>query len=213
MNGHRDLDKLKSRTASPSDNGHTSRVNPAEVTVGEVIDDDSNHPSSDDESDGHSDKESGDESADGFFDNTAVAPSEEVYSKFIQKYTENCSQVKVIQNWRAFDRERGRIMAKMVLRSLRSGLSEGATAWHRRKETKGHYIGKKNRAFENSFGKKHLWPGDLPEYRHENMKQEFINWMKIFGREVEYASFISEGNDCIRLHWEIEVSKYLENNN
>ena len=109
MNGHRDLDKLKSRTASPSDNGHTSRVNPAEVTVGEVIDDDSNHPSSDDESDGHSDKESGDESADGFFDNTAVAPSEEVYSKFIQKYTENCSQVKVIQNWRAFDRERGRI--------------------------------------------------------------------------------------------------------
>jgi hypothetical protein len=248
VNGHRDLDKLKSRTASPSDNGHTRGVNrsvvdPAEVTVGVGMDDDSSDPSSDDESDSQSDNGSDnesddesdkpddesdtdsdgqsndgagsdDESADDFFDSTAVTPSEEACSKFIQKYTENCSQVKVIQNWRAFDRERGRIMAKAVLRNLRSGLSEGISDCHRRNEIKGRYIGKKkNDLFEASFGKKHLWPGDLPEYRHENMKQEFINWMKIFGWEVKDASFRLEGNDCISLHWEIKVPKYLENNN
>ena len=82
LNGHRDLDKVKRRTASTS-NGHTSRVNPAEVTVGEVMDDDSSHPSSDDEesddesdklddesnttSDTESDGQSNDESADDFF--------------------------------------------------------------------------------------------------------------------------------------------------
>jgi hypothetical protein len=243
VNGHRDLVKVKSRKASPSDNGHTIGVNrsvvgPAEVTHGEVMDDNSSDPSSDDESDNESNSVSDDESdkpddesdtasdgqsndgagsddesADDFFDNTAVTPSEELYSKFIQKYTENCSQVKVIQNWRAFDRERGRLMAKDVLRNLRSGLSAGVHGWHRSKEIQGRYIGrKKHDLFEYSFGKKHLWQGDLPEYRHENMKQEFINWMKIFGWEVEYASFRLEGKDCIRLHWEIKVPKYLENN-
>ena len=191
-----DLVKHQTTTPAASDNGRTNQV--------DHLPDDHSHDTSSD-SDGYASIDLSEESADDSLINTRSRTRDEieqVHSKFIQKYSKSCSQKKVLQNWRAFDKERGRRMAKVALKHLKSGFDSGSFAWTRKKG--GYYVGTKNGFFGNSYGTRDFWPGRLPEARLENIKQEFIKWMKVFGWEVDEVTLNLE-DDKLVFDWEIEV--------
>lgn len=70
--------------------------------------------------------------------------------------------------------------------------------------------------YGNSCGKRPFWPGDLPEFRLENIRQEFVKWMKMFGWEVEEVIFDltkEEKKDLVYLWWKVKVPENWHNDN
>lgn len=127
-------------TPSPSDNGRQIQVNRQTDVVGRASinsigsgndnsdDDDYTREDSDIELDDYSRNDS---------DCIPHNVIKEFYPKFIQEYSASCSQGKVLQEWRGFDKERGRRMAKRVLDLLKSGRNSACISWHRSEEPKG----------------------------------------------------------------------------
>jgi hypothetical protein len=207
-------------TPSPSDSGRQIQVNRqtdvvARASINSI---ESENDSSDDDDYTHqdSDAELGDDPRD---DSQYISHKviEEFYPKFIEKYSVSCNQAKILQEWRVFDKERGRRMAKIALDSLKSGIHSAWNEWSRNKEVKGRYVGVRDE-YGNSFGQRPCWPGDLPEFRLENIRQEFVKWMKMFGWEVEDVTFdLIDGEerkeDTVSFWWTVTVPENWQNDN
>lgn len=170
---------------------------------------------SDDSSDGdnYSMLDSDVDSDDDYFDNSNAQTREEVEqsrAKFIEKYSKSCMQAKVFEGWRDFDKDQGRRWAKGALKEIKSGSTFGQVEWRRSQKRKGRYIGFRNNTYGNSVGKRPYWPGDLPEFRFSNIKQEFVSWMKIFGWEVDTVTLTMEeateaADDKLCWEWSIKI--------
>jgi hypothetical protein len=70
----------------------------------------------------------------------------------------------------------------------------------------------------NSFGQRPFWPGDLPQFRLENIRQEFVKWMKMFGWEVEDVNFEliageERKEDKVDFCWTVTVPENWQNDN
>jgi len=208
-------------TPSPSDNGRQIQVN-RQTDVGarasiNSIESENDSSDDDDYSQQDSDAELGDDPR---YDSLYISRKviEEFYPKFIEKYSASCNQEKILQDWRAFDKERGRRMAKVALDILKSGIHSAQNEWSRSTEVKGRYVGIVDSSWGNSLGRRPFWPGDLPKFRLENIKQEFVKWMKMFGWEVEDVTFeLIDGEerkeDKVDFWWTVTVPENWQNDN
>jgi hypothetical protein len=61
------------------------------------------------------------------------------------------------------------------------------------------------------IGTKFIWPGDLPKFRLENIRREFISWMNTFGWETEDVTFSVEDENKLEWNWEIKVPEDWQN--
>lgn len=168
--------------------------------------DDMPNDSSDDDS--YSLLDSDVDSGDDYFHNSNA--------KFVEKYSKSCIQAKIFEAWRDFDKDQGRQWAKTALKHIKSGFTSCRFEWRRSQERKGRYVGFRHNTSGNSVGKRPYWPGDLPDFRIENIKQEFINWMKIFGWEVDTVKLTMEeaaeaADDKLLLEWSIKIPESWQN--
>ena len=224
-----DIKETQICTPPPSDSGRQIQVNRqtdvvARASINSIG---SENDSSDDDDYTHqdSDAELGDDHRD---DSQSISHKviEEFYPKFIEKYSVSCNQEKILQDWRAFDKERGRRLAKQALDVLKSGLDSCSDKWLRSEQVKGRYVGvnSKDGMFGNSIGKRPFWLGDLPKFRLENIRREFVKWMEMFGWQVEKVIFDSkkkeeeeeddeeDDDDTIYFEWKVKVPENWHNN-
>jgi hypothetical protein len=136
---------------------------------------------------------------------------EEVWNKFAQKYSKSHMQSIVLQDWQVFDKEYARKLAKDALKSLKSGIHEGGIATFR-EEGEG-WVDRKNETWDSStLGTKFVWPGDLPKFRLENIRREFISWINTFGWVIEAVTFsVTDDEDSLEWNWEIKVPENWQN--
>lgn len=135
---------------------------------------------------------------------------EEVWNKFSQKYSKSHMQNIVFQDWQVFDKEYARQLVKDSLRGLKSGIHEGT--WTMIREEGRLWVDQKNGTWDDSMiGTKFIWPGDLPKFRLENIRREFISWMNTFGWETEDVTFSVEDENKLEWNWEIKVPEDWQN--
>ena len=116
----------------------------------------------------------------------------------------------ILQEWQIFDKEYARIMAKDALRCLKSGINEGGIAFIREGRQ---WVDRKNGTWDSSMmGTKFVWLGDLPKFRLENIRREFISCMNTFDWEIEALTFSVKGNgDRLEWIWKIKVPENWQN--
>jgi len=63
-----------------------------------------------------------------------------------------------------------------------------------------------------NLGNRLFWLGDLQKFRHENIKVEFVNWMKTFGWEIKFVVDAKYHREYISdVYWNIKVPEGWQN--
>jgi len=169
--------------------------NPSEVKSSSQV-----HSEDDDDNSEDSERKSDDK------DSSSSVDYQESWNKFAQSYSKSHMQSIILQEWQIFDKEYARIMAKDALRCLKSGINKGRIAFIR-EEGKQQWVDRKNGTWDSlMMGTKFIWLGDLPKFRLENIRREFISCMNTFDWELEALTFsVKDDGDRLEWIWKIKV--------